>query len=212
MNLGFEIEGDVKEFLEEIVADTKGYDVYLGGGYLRDKYVLMKTEGNIFSPKDIDLFFVPKEGEEIHILPIIEKTYINYDKRQDEVPDDMKKRGIYRLRGMYAPSLYTTKEVQFIVYDKPLTIEELAADMDCNVNQVMVCASTYEEYCTEAFLEGHEEKCIELLHTFDEDRMKERLIRMQKRLNSYELRTHLLLEEEDYVEYEKKPERGGSML
>lgn len=193
---------EMETFLEEVNSRTEGYDVYLGGGYYRDHYynaikfaefksLFKEDEAFLFTqpmtPKDIDLFFVPKENYTgTRTLPTLPKTYINYDKSSVEMPD-MEERGVDRVRGLFVPSLSETSDVQFIVYKKHITQEQLAADMDCNCNQVMFSLETGFRYATEAFYVGHENEEIEMLHTFDYIRMAKRLVRMKNKFPDYDI-------------------------
>lgn len=194
------LEDDVQQFLETVSEITEGYDVYLGGGYLRDLYynelqwgihkdIYDMSGWDLFveplTPKDIDLFFVPKEGATEKTIPVLPKTYINYDKAASEIPD-MQERGVARVRGMFVPAL-TTSDVQFIVYDKIMTHEELTGDMDVGICQVMYSLQDKTFYATEAFYDGHDNEEIEMLHTFDFVRMGKRLARMQDKFPDYSI-------------------------
>ncbi len=208
------IPESVKNLLQQVKDLSEGYDVYLGGGFLRDLYCCVNEWSGdrvlvdiCFEPKDIDLFFVPN-GTSTQTLPTLSKSYINYDKKAEDIAEDMAARGVASLRGMMISGLRPTHDVQFIVYGKEMSIEELAADMDCNINQVMYSLSK-GWYQTEEFISGHENHTIKLLHTFDEDRMISRLVRMARKFDDYSVDTDLDWEA-FYNDLEYVPERGGS--
>ena len=96
----------------------------------------------------------------------------------------MEERGVERVRGLFAPSL-DTHDVQFIVYKESMTQESLAKDMDVNICQVNYSVKDKVFYATEAFFDGHESGCIEMLHSFDFVRMGKRLARMAKKFPTY---------------------------
>jgi hypothetical protein len=169
-----QIRTDVLEFIEDVAKKTIGYDVYLGGGYLRDLYCGLE-------PKDIDLFFIPNGND--RELPILSKTYINYSRSADEIPD-MQERGVDKVVGLFAPKL-STCDVQFIVYKKFLTADELAADMDMNINQCMYHIESKQFFLSKEFVYGHSEMVIQCLHTFDQTRMFKRYERMKGKFPSY---------------------------
>lgn len=205
VNFKWLIKEDVLVFLDDVLCHTKGYEVYLAGGYLRDMYYqkYFNTDNIMVQPKDVDIIFVPvSEGKE---LPVLGSTYINYDVMAKDIPNV--RDNVERVRGMFATWL-STPDVQFIVYDKYLTIQQLAEDMDCNINQAMYNIATGESFCTEAFVQGHENKVIELLHTFETTRMCNRIIRMNKKFPSYTVVHNI--SEEDWLEATTKPKvKGG---
>lgn len=168
------IREDVLAFIEDVSNKTRGYKVYLGGGYLRDLYCNLE-------PKDVDLFFVPTSGEKG--IPVLSKTYINYERAAEEIPD-MQERGVAKVRGIFVPKL-STCDVQFIIYEKVLDGMELAKDMDMNINQVMYDVETKEFLLSTAFINGHHHCYIECLHTFDQTRMFKRYERMKLKFPSY---------------------------
>lgn len=87
------IQKYVEDLLNEVSENVKGYDVYLGGGMLRDRYCGLPY-------KDIDIFLVPN-GEDKQIVPYQPKGYgISYTK-SCEGNDDMAKRGVGALMGLY---------------------------------------------------------------------------------------------------------------
>ena len=108
-----ELPEDVLDFLKEVDGLTKGYDIYLGGGAIRDLYYNELNRPHYLIPKDIDLFFVPN-GLHVQELPTIPRSYVNYDKSADEITG-MEERGVARVRGLFVPKL-NISDVQFIVY------------------------------------------------------------------------------------------------
>lgn len=175
---------DVLDFLKEVDDLTKGYDIYLGGGAIRDLYYNELNRPHYLIPKDIDLFFVPN-GLHVQELPTIPRSYVNYDKSADEIPD-MEERGVARVRGLFVPKL-NISDVQFIVYKDFMSQRELAKDMDVNICQVMMSVKTGEMFATEDFYKGHEDEYIEMLHTFDFVRMAKRVARMKSKFPDYDV-------------------------
>lgn len=173
------IPNDVLEILQEIVSNTKGYRVYLGGGFLRDLYVDRGLQ-----PKDIDVFFVPLPDQPeyfIHDTP----TLADFKYRMDTTDSiSMYKRGVVRLIGFNTPSL-STKEMQYIIYGKFLTGMELAQDMDAGINQVMYDVLTKEFIFSDKFLLDHKIKVIKIYHHFERHRTIDRYERMQAKFPDY---------------------------
>lgn len=179
-----ELPEDVLDFLKEVDGLTKGYDIYLGGGAIRDLYYNELNRPHYLIPKDIDLFFVPN-GLHVQELPTIPRSYVNYDKSADEITG-MEERGVARVRGLFVPKL-NISDVQFIVYKDFMSQKELAKDMDININQVMMSVKTGEMFATEDFYKGHEDEYIEMLHTFDFVRMAKRVARMKAKFPDYDV-------------------------
>ena len=179
-----ELPEDVLDFLKEVDGLTKGYDIYLGGGAIRDLYYNELNRPHYLIPKDIDLFFVPN-GLHVQELPTIPRSYVNYDKSADEITG-MEERGGARGRGLFVPKL-NISDVQFIVYKDFMSQKELAKDMDININQVMMSVKTGEMFATEDFYKGHEDEYIEMLHTFDFVRMAKRVARMKAKFPDYDV-------------------------
>jgi len=180
---------------ERILKYSEGYEIYLAGGAIRD---LVNTKPELllleYRPKDLDFLLVPVG--DVQELPMIPGSYITFNYKTDDMPDTAR-RGVKQVVGVNTARI--TQECQFIVYEKHMTASELAADMDCNVNQVVMNLKDYEVTMTEAFVEGHESKTIKILHKFDEDRMVERLQRMSKRLEGYTV--------ESDIDWKKKPKK-----
>lgn len=164
-----------KDLFENLIKYSSGYDIYLGGGALRD---FVKTGSQHVNPKDLDFMFVPNSHWSKRNLPIIPRSYVLFNRDTLDVPD-IRKRGVDQIVGLNVYNQYS--EVQFIVYNKFLTQVEVAKDMDCNVNQIMYNIKTGQLYFTDAFVEGHTDKVIKMMHDFDTERMCERLERMKKR-------------------------------
>lgn len=185
-----DITEDVLEFIKNVSANTTGYKVYLGGGYLRDKYCGLE-------PKDVDLFFVPIDNVDKYV-PTIPRTFINYRRTSEEIKH-MGDRGVDFVQGMFIPHL-STKDVQFIVYKKSMSGEELAEDMDMNINQIMYDIAEDSFICSKDFLEGHEQKTILCLHKFDKERMYKRYVRMETKFPEYSSTGKPELEDKELVE------------
>lgn len=192
-----EIESWVRDLLLEVSFNMKGYDVYLGGGYLRDLYCNLDY-------KDLDIFLVPN-GEKKGIRPYKPKGYFElYTKECDN--DDMSERGVAGLIGFRFKSTYkdsdgfdtidesvdykqANTELQYIIYEDNVinSIEDLCEDMDMTINQVMwvpdVASNTC--YCTENFIYGHKCGYIDFSHEYDEVRMYCRQKRMQEKFPHY---------------------------
>lgn len=200
------IKEDVLEFLQKVAVKTKGYDVYLGGGYLRDNYFQEYiNKGNILTqPKDLDIFFIPNNETSFCELPAIEKTYINYDIDARDIPNV--RPNIKHVRGLFNAYL-STRDIQFIVYDKPLTMQQLAEDMDCNLNQIMYNVKTGVGYHTGAFYSGFEDKEIEMLHEFEVERMFGRIQRMMKKFPSFTVTHNIPLLEWGRMCYEMEADK-----
>lgn len=203
-----EIEGWVVDLLNEVKFHSKGYDVYLGGGYLRDVYTKKDY-------KDVDVFLVPKEGCEEKYIHVPNNYDVLYDINCEWL--DMKKRGVCNLKGLFPNKKSITgnlkkanTEVQFIVYDKVLTQEELCADMDITLNQIQWKVSVkrasnlYMCKCTESFYKAHEDKEITFAHMYDRYRMYRRLERMQEKFPDYTTTTPIEDLEDEYCD-------GGSL-
>lgn len=192
-NIEEHMRKDVLDFIREVNQKTKGYDVYLGGGFIRDLYWNYLNSFKPFTltvkkePKDIDLFFIPNNKEHEY-LPVLAQTYINYDIPAEDIPNV--RENVKHVRGLFAKFI-STRDIQFIVYDKPMSMRELAEDMDCNINQCMYHVESGLSYYTDAFTNGHEDKVIEMCHEFETERMYSRLVRMQKKFPDYVLKHNI---------------------
>jgi len=189
------VRKDILDFLSLVQDLAEGYDVYLGGGYLRDRYynefgVKENLLDFILTPKDLDIFFVPKEGAQTKVIPAIPKTYINFDINGDDVKDV--RPNVKRVMGIFNKNL-SVCDVQFIEYKSPMTGHELARDMDMNINQVMLRADG-QAFMTKDFVLSHENKVLEFKHEFGFDRMTLRLRRMKNKFPAYQFKGDTLLE------------------
>lgn len=169
---------DIQERLEpvvELLSDLEkvnlSYNFYLGGGALRD----ITFKGVSTELKDWDIFAVPLEDKAFitslpnEVKPLFEVTY-NLD---------MSKRGVESLHTGFVKGI--PEEVNVIVYHKQLSTIELADDFDFNVNQI-VMDSTGDIYTTEAFDKFHDTGVLVQTKQYNEERMQERMERMQSRL------------------------------
>ena len=226
-NLKDLIPQDVLNFLDDVVTKTKGYHVYLGGGYLRDLYYNKINDFGDFRyfqlgrgvddqpkvPKDLDLFFIPKnEGYPVEReLPVLPKTYINYDIDAQDISNV--RENVKHVRGLFMKTL-STRDIQFIVYDKSMSMKSLAEDMDTSINQAMYHPETQLSYMTDAFTNSHEDKTIEMLHEFETSRMISRLKRMEKKFPNYTLVHGIPKKDMDFYEskeeVEKRIKRSGT--
>lgn len=206
------LPNDVKVFLEEVVSKTKGYDVYLGG-YLRDTYYNLSKSGASeltapMTPKGLDIFFIPK-GESYTQLPVLAKMYINYDIMSKDIPNV--RENVAQVRGVFMKAL-STPDIQFIVYDKHITMQELSEDMDTNINQVMYDVKNESTCMTQDFVEGHANMEIKLIHQFDIERMFSRVRRMSAKFPSYAINFNTWLSREDYEFYERMANAKPKMV
>lgn len=176
------IPEDVVELLQEIQYNMPEFNVYLGGGFIRDLYCGLV-------PKDIDIFLVPLGGlswDGREYIPV--NSMVIYRKNTDdiEIASDMKARGVQKLVGLWCKKL-EIKDVQYIIYDKYLTQPELSDDFDFNV-----CQITYDPMlnwidASDNFFLGHEEKELECLHTYCEERTLARYERMESKFPEYKV-------------------------
>jgi len=222
------LPNDIKKFVEEVSSKTKGYEVYLGGGLLRDLYFnhlngfgskdcwlhYFMGEGidnQPMKPKDIDLFFIPINDYYEKQLPILPKMYINYDVPAKDIPNV--RENVEHVRGLFMKDL-SVRDIQFIVYDKPLSIVELAEDMDCNLNQVMYHPLSGCQYTSKEFIISHKDKVIKMLHEFEPERMFSRIQRMMKKFPNYTVEHNISSEDWEYLCYkleaDKKSKKRGS--
>jgi len=228
MEIDIKIDKWVQELLLEIKQNIKGYDVYLAGGYLRDQHCELPF-------KDLDVILTPN-GEDRSPVLYAPKGYGMLYNKLCEGNDDMKKRGVEMLVGlykrkkevysndvmviggmicdMYEQTVESKTEVQYIVYDKPMTIEELADDMDMNINQVMwnpcylpTSEGLYGCYCTKEFYEGHDGEFIEFSHWYDNTRMYLRQKRMIEKFPAYDIYDDIDLTETEKIDLAMKGER-----
>lgn len=179
----------IYNLLQKIESETQGYNIYLGGGYIRDYYYsYMEKDGWYINekkePKDIDIFFIPKKDCDPNdqCIPILPKTYITYNVACDEIKD--MRDNVERVIGIKCYDINPI-DVQLIFYKEHITQVELAEDMDCNINQAMYSIRDHKLYLTDAFISGHENKVIEMLHDFQYERMHSRIKRMMSKFPEY---------------------------
>jgi len=86
---------------------------------------------------------------------------------------DMSRRGVC---GLFM-GLYDGSEVQFILYDKYLTQEQVTLDMDINLCQITM-NSDEEIVESDNFIEGFATDTITLHHEYSEKRKQQRIDRM----------------------------------
>lgn len=188
MNLfNMDIPKDINNRLLEVQKACPEFDVYLGGGFLRDTYF---NKGTAFYEgvgiKDVDVFLVPKVRGCPKEVPAAACSgfYVNYHKDASLI-SDMEDRNVHCLTGLYSGYMSTT-EWQFITYSCPMTQEELCSDMDIGLNQIMhLVGDDRQVMASDNFIRDHTEREITLYHTYDEVRMYERMQRMQKKFKGY---------------------------
>lgn len=180
-NIYIDVPHDTLGFLEQVANNAPEFDVYLGGGYLRDKYV-----DSSISPKDVDIFFIPKDGIAKEVpLATAQGCYVQYHKAASEI-SDMDDRGVDSLTGLSCSHL-TTNLIQFIVYGKYLTQEELVEDMDMGINMIMLKAGDINAMASPKFKEDHASGVIKCYHIYDEERMYYRYERMEATFPEYSI-------------------------
>ena len=170
-----EIPEDVQAFIDEVVSKSEGCKIYIAGGYIRDLYLGME-------PKDVDVFIIPQPGARAQPWTPV-KGYTNYHKMAGEIPD-MQDRGVHSVKGVWYSKM-STSDVQFIQYERHMSIEELAADMDMNICQIAWCPETGKLVPTVDFMDGHKEGFIECLHDYDIHRQFSRYERMEAKFPDY---------------------------
>ena len=185
------LEYDVKSLIKYVSEACPMHHVYLVGGYLRDKYVYPQARKTRFlswmgkdnQPKDVDIVLIPRSTSE-RAVPVeaVKGGLVMYIKDCND--NDMAVRGVDKLVGVRMYEL-STRDVQLIVYDKFLSEEEVMLDMDMNIVQAIYNPLTDEVHVSDAFLKGHNEKVIECLHKYDEERMLVRYERMEAKLSGY---------------------------
>lgn len=225
---------DIKHFVKEVSRKSKGYDVYLGGGCLRDVYYnklndfgtgtcwlqYFMNEGldnQPKQPKDLDIFFIPQIKDDVQELPILPKMYINYDVPAGDIPNV--RENVKHVRGLFMKDL-SIRNVQFIVYDKAMGIKNIAEDMDCNINQVMYDPLTESQYMSEEFISSHNNKVVKMLHDFEPERMFGRIQRMMIKFPDYKVEHNISDSDWEWLCYKQEADkkarkngnRGGSFI
>ena len=179
------IAGLVSQDVIDLLTDLRervglDFNIYLSGGYLRD--VLCGL-----TPKDVDIVLAPKGDRPLEMYYIPSRYYVNYNTLAGGITDksDMIERGVYQVVGLFNSKL-STPEVQFIVYSKPMTQEEVAFDFDMGINQIVWDGVSDEPTYTGAFLDGHKGKYIECMHDYCKVRTYRRFERMKEKFPEYE--------------------------
>jgi hypothetical protein len=179
MRTEFVIPKDVLDLCEQIQKATIGYNVYIGGGYLRDL-----DKG--FTPKDIDIFFIPLKFKNPEYIPLVSDIVglgkLVYD--YTHLTQDMKDRGVERVI-CFANDVLSTTEINFIVYDHYKSGYDLAADMDFGVNQIMYDIETSALITTTGYEYAHSRCILECLNKFSKERMYKRYQRMKAKFPTY---------------------------
>jgi hypothetical protein len=197
------IPEDVAMLLVDIAKMNPNYEVYLGGGYLRDLYC-----GLI--PKDVDVFFSPINNNynldylSLKRLPL--QPYPNtlkhiYTKSTTSRGwnKNMTDRKICRLVGLQS-LLISPNQVQYITYSECFSQQEITLDFDMNICQITWHPLTNKFWWSDEFVEGHKRKYIECLHQYDSIRMWHRYERMESKFPDY-----LVIGKTDIDSDEKKP-------
>ncbi len=172
------IPDDIKTLLKDLDNNNPDYNVYLVGGYLRDSFT-----NNV--AKDVDVVFTPKERyvtPSVNYVPV--GGYVNYRLESREMSLDLQSRGVSEVTGLFFGKLSTT-DVQFIVYKEPLTHDQVCEDMDINICQIAYSANDDKISYTNAFWKGHNNKVIECMINYDEERTFYRYERMKKKFPEY---------------------------
>lgn len=160
------------------------FDVYLTGGFLRDSY------GN--APiKDIDIMVIPKEAHENNTGEVMTRVVDAF------IPDwfqpsqllyadyleGMSERGVDGLIMGFSPNLGNF-ETQLIVYGKPMSIQEVAEDMDLNICQIAMGVDG-EVLATDAFVAGFQHQVITIMNGQSDSRERERVGRMMSKYPTF---------------------------
>ena len=162
-------------FLSNLEEANTQYNLYLGGGCLRD----LCFKGSFEDTKDFDTFAVPKKGYFFVNSALKLVNYCEHKTIDTVYLQDMSERNVSALIQGYADDILNP--VDIIVYDKHLTPEELAEDFDFNVNQCVLGSDGVWSY-TEAFKEAIGKLKLVQTKEYCPERMKERYQRMLTRL------------------------------
>lgn len=216
MLLSIEVPHKVQKYLRDLQQSVQGmYRVMLAGGALRDYYT-----GR--TPKDLDIIFIPltnclnkmydqKGRETVFQPPALRKTYVNYCRSTIDIPD-IRERGVDVVIGIYNSSLPVT-DIQYIVYDRYMSDMEVAKDMDCTINQVVLPAGGKLSVAPEEFVYAHDNKIIECVHKFDVLRIHDRYNRMKAKFPDYTEVGKPELSEDDkhrlWLRSQKAPKASG---
>lgn len=193
--LNIKLPKDVVEYLRVLRSIFgKSFDVYLGGGFLRDLY----TGRHV--PKDLDIFLVPNGTLSDHydyvraykdgLEQINDDVYMCHHMVVGDYLEDMAIRGVSRV--MMGFCTLCGFESQIIMYNRQLSLEEMTLDFDFTINQV-VQAPDNEIYCSDDFIVDHECRLIHQTHVYGAERMTHRLERMVAKYGDYEITMDTLL-------------------
>lgn len=198
-----ELPDDLLLFLDDVASMAKDFNVYLGGGYLRDLFCGL-------TPKDVDIFFVPKDHNYLRFVYVPQHCYVNYRRDSGSMSEDLQARGVFEVTGLMVKDL-STKDVQYIVYrdDDLGVIEDVAEDMDMNICQIMYDVKSGDCFATDAFIEGHRNQTIECLSDYDEVRMWHRYERMAAKFPDYTLVGQPEIDDEDKSTERARVEAGS---
>lgn len=179
--LHIKVPSEVLE-LVNVIQHTLGaeFEVTLAGGFLRDSY------GGA-AIKDIDIIVTPvKEMEDptSRVTTLVDLGYIqDWFYSSKVVPanyiETMASRGVHGLIMGQCPNLGNF-ECQLIVYGKPMSRPEVAADMDLNICQVIM-GPDGEVWATSSFIYGFQYGVISVLNGQSDEREAERIERMLKK-------------------------------
>lgn len=167
----FSVE-QVREILECVeVACAHDVKCYVAGGFLRD------TMNNI-KPKDVDIMVAPQNDifDAFDLSLGLMRTEFHVVKElleECQYMPDMQTRGVEGL----ITGEYNGVDVQFILYNKNLTQQQVTGDMDINLCQITM-NSAGDIYETDNFVRGFADSVISLHHTYSEKRVKQRFDRM----------------------------------
>jgi hypothetical protein len=185
------IPSNVIDLVTEIANMNEHYEVYLGGGYLRDLYCGV-------TPKDIDIFFSPKkyqpelavEFDFLNIIPLEKypdtcKKLYRKSVNNSNFNQDMANRGIRSLVGLMALNDVLPNQIQIITYNQIMTHNEVTLDLDMNICQISWHPLTNTFDYSDSFLNGHSDRIIKCLHDYDPIRMWHRYSRMEEKYPNY---------------------------
>lgn len=180
------IESHVHMFIRMLCDFNPAHDVFIAGGYLRDRFI-----GRPW--KDLDMFFIPARAQaQIYLPPSV---HIGYT-MEGEVLTQCRP-NIGKIIGGNYSFFDHTFPFQIIQYKSsrdctsaPMTIYDVADDMDYNINQFAYEARQNILFITKEALAGHLQRRIELLREDNgrsQELLGERLIKMKARFPDYHI-------------------------
>lgn len=181
------IRAVVLELLKVLSETLPTYDIYLAGGYLRDTF----GDAPI---KDLDIIVVPKESA----VDPTSNVYWRVDTScirdwfrgtsviNSEYIEGMEARGVHGLLMGVSPNL-DNMETQLIIYDHPMTHQEVAEDMDLNICQIAMDSHGLI-LATPEFVDGFAQRTIKVLNGQGEAREAERIQRMLKKYPKFSVK------------------------